>query len=170
MPTVADLLRTAREEQGLSIHQLADITKIRTDHIRALEEGNYHVFSAPVYIRGFVRSCAGILKMDSKSVLAILDEELSLTEKFSEHPRLTKQPKGVLDFIMLQLSKAPWKLISFVVVVGSAGIIALVVYRNMKMEQSKDPLRNLGSGQYQPARKKQGETLPLPPVNPAQRP
>ena len=45
MSTVADKLRQAREAQNLTIHQIADITKIRTDHIRALEQGNFDVFS-----------------------------------------------------------------------------------------------------------------------------
>ena len=36
MPTVAEQLRTAREAQGLTVYQVAEITKIRTDHIRAL--------------------------------------------------------------------------------------------------------------------------------------
>src|SRR5256885_16408736 len=62
MSTVAEQLRQAREAQNLTVHQIAEITKIRTDHIRALEEGNYNVISAPVYIRGFIRSYATILQ------------------------------------------------------------------------------------------------------------
>src|SRR5436305_15056038 len=58
MLTVADQLRTAREAKNLTVYQIADLTKIRTDHIRALDEGNYDVFSAPVYIRGSVRAYA----------------------------------------------------------------------------------------------------------------
>ena len=57
MSTVAEQLRQAREAQKLTIQELAEITKIRSDHIRALEEGNFNVFPAPVYIRGFVRTC-----------------------------------------------------------------------------------------------------------------
>ena len=56
MATVADQLRRAREAQQLNIYQVAEITKIKTDHIRALESGNYDTFSAPVYIRECGRS------------------------------------------------------------------------------------------------------------------
>ena len=45
MSTVAEQLRQAREAQKLTIQELAEITKIRSDHIRALEEGNFNVFS-----------------------------------------------------------------------------------------------------------------------------
>src|SRR3989442_410993 len=39
MSTVAEQMRRAREEQSLTVHQVSDITKIKTDHIRALEDG-----------------------------------------------------------------------------------------------------------------------------------
>src|SRR5438874_2784080 len=105
MSTVAEQLRQARETQKLTVHQVAEITKIRTDHLRALEEGNFNVFSAPVYIRGFVRTCATLLKLDVPKVMSALDEELGRTEKFSEPPPLSDRPRGVLDFVMLQLSQ-----------------------------------------------------------------
>ena len=70
MPTVAEQLRAGREARKLTIPQVAEATKIRTDHIRALEEGNFNVFSAPVYIRGFVRNYATQLKLDVPQVMA----------------------------------------------------------------------------------------------------
>ena len=64
MPTVAEQLRAAREAQGLTVYQVADATKIKTDHVRALDEGNFDVFSAPVFIRGFVRTYATLLHLE----------------------------------------------------------------------------------------------------------
>src|SRR5437870_4035276 len=107
--SVSEQLRQARESQNLSISAVADITKIRGDHIRALEEGNFDVFSAPVYIRGFTRSYATILKLNVPEVMAALDTELRKTDKFSEPPPLSDQPGGFLDFVMLQLSKLDWR-------------------------------------------------------------
>src|SRR6266571_9185286 len=84
MPTVAEQLRTSREAQGLTVYQIAEITKIRTDHVRALEEGNYEGFAAPVYIRGFVRNYAKLLKLDVPALMLRLDAELGQTERFHE--------------------------------------------------------------------------------------
>src|SRR5438309_1793039 len=109
MPTVSDQLRHAREAQNLTIHQVAEVTKIRTDHIRALEEGNFDIFSAPVYIKGFVRSYATLLKLDVPPLMAELEEELAQTTKHSEPPPLSDTPRGFVDFIMLQLSKLDLK-------------------------------------------------------------
>src|SRR5438445_9620176 len=108
MSTVAEQLHQAREAKHLTVEQVAEITKIRTDHIRALEEGNFDIFSAPVYIRGFVRTYATLVKLDVPQTMALLDGELGKTEKFREPPPLTDQPRTALDFIMLQLSKVDW--------------------------------------------------------------
>src|SRR2546430_12112895 len=105
MSAVAEQLRQARESQKLSVQHVAEITKIRTDHLRALEEGNYDVFSAPVYIRGFVRNYATLVKLDTAEIMGELDAELSGTEKFAEPPPLSDHPRGFVDWLMLQLSK-----------------------------------------------------------------
>src|SRR5258707_13943824 len=105
MPTVADQLRQAREAQNLTLHQVAEVTKIRTDHIRALEEGNFNIFSAPVYIKGFVRTYATLLKLDVPQVMATLDEVLGQTKKFREPPPLSEQPSKPLYFATLQISQ-----------------------------------------------------------------
>src|SRR5215471_14983690 len=104
MPTVAQQLHDARENRHMTVQQVADITKIRSDHVRALEEGNYGVFSAPVYIRGFVRTYSNLLKLDVPQIMLDLDAELGQTKKFSEQSPLS-EPRGPVDFLMLQLSR-----------------------------------------------------------------
>src|SRR5258708_9855965 len=112
MPTVADQLHEAREARKLTIEQVAEVTKIRSDHLRALEEGNFDVFSAPVYIRGFVRTYAMVLKLDVPRVMETLDGELGKTEKFLEPPPLGDQKRSVLDSVTLVLSKVNWRVAS----------------------------------------------------------
>ena len=168
MPTVAEQLRQAREARGWTVHQLADLTKIRTDHIRALEEGNYNVFAAPVYIQGFVRTCANLLKLDVPAVMATLDAELAKTKQFREPPRLTGQSRGVLDFIMLQFSKINWRVGLPVALLGAVIIGGIVAWRQIKLRQSEDPLKGLGPGIYQP--KKSTEVIIPPAAPPPQQP
>jgi cytoskeleton protein RodZ len=163
MSTVAEQLRQAREAQKLTVPELAEITKIRSDHIRALEEGNFNVFSAPVYIRGFVRTCATILKLDVPQVMSALEGELGQTEKFSEPPPLSDQPRTPVDFVMLQLSKVNWR--KGVVVLGGLVVllvIVLCVALAKHARRSGDPLAGLKPAVYQPVNS--GETLPLPPA------
>jgi cytoskeletal protein RodZ len=164
MSTVADQLRQAREARKLTVEQVAEITKIRTDHLRALEEGNFDVFSAPVYIRGFVRTLSTLLKLDVPRVMSELDAELGQTKQFAEPPPLSTHPRGVVDFLMLQLSKVDWQ--KGVVVLGAAvlvmGILLAVV--SWRRYRTADPLKGVKPGVYQPAHSNSGETLPLPPA------
>ena len=169
MPTVAEQLRSAREAQGLTVYQVAEITKIKTDHVRALEEGNFEVFAAPVYIRGFVRTYAALLKLDVPELMAALEAELGGTEKFSEPPPLSNQPRGFLDVVMLQLSKVNWPVALPSLGAALALLIVILGYRAWRNHHSKDPLADLGPGLYQPPQKQSGDTLPLPPTQPAKK-
>jgi len=166
MSAVADQLRQARQAQKLSVQQVVEITKIRTDHLHALEEGNFDVFSAPVYIRGFVRTYATLLKLEVPQVMAALDAELSQTTKFREPPPLSAQRRGILDFLMLQLSKLDWRkgLIGLGVIVALLVLgIILLLWRHFK---KSDPLAGLKPGLYHSTQTVSGETLPLPPSAP----
>ena len=160
MGTVGEKLRQKREATGRTIREMSDQTKIRSDHLEALEAGNYDVFSAPVYIRGFVRSYGGALRLDVPEILAVLDGELAQTARFKEHPRLSQQSKGVLDLLMLQLSKINWTVALPLLLLALILLVAVFSYRIYKHAKTSDPLKDLGPGLYQggPA----GETLPIP--------
>lgn len=160
MPTVAEQLRAAREARKLTIQQVADLTKIRTDHLRALEDGNFHAFSAPIYIRGSVKNYATMLKLDVPTVLADLDRELKGTDKFAEPPPLTEQSRSPLDYVMFLLSKVNSKVL--VIAGGIAGVVLLIVFVNFLIERhrSSNPLANLPPAIYQSTNS--GETLPVP--------
>ncbi|MBI3853843.1 MAG: helix-turn-helix domain-containing protein [Verrucomicrobia bacterium] len=166
MPTVAEQLREGREAQNLTVYQVAEITKIRTDHVRALEEGNFQVFSATVYIRGFVRSYAAVLKLDVPQIMAALDEELSQTEQFSEPPPLSDQPRTAVDFIMLQFSKVNRRTALIALGVALALISLIVIALWWRHYRNADPLAGLTPGLYQPTQNVSGELLPLPPAPP----
>lgn len=63
--------------QNLSIEQVAADTRISSRFIQALEDEQFEVLPAPVYVRGFLRSYANYLKMDAQPLL----EELSRYEE-----------------------------------------------------------------------------------------
>jgi cytoskeletal protein RodZ len=160
MSRVAEQLRSAREAKNLTVEQVADLTKIRTDHIRALEEGDFDVFSAPIYIRGSVKNYAGALKLDTAALLATLDAELGRTEKFSEPPPLGDTKKTFVDDLALLVAKVNWKLgFAGLTLFGLAVIITVSVWV-WRQHQKSDPLKNLPPAVYSPANS--GDTLPLP--------
>jgi cytoskeleton protein RodZ len=159
MPTVGEQLRAAREAQNLAIHQVADYTKIRSEHIRALEEGNYSVFSAPVYIRGFVRAYSTLLKLDAAKILEQLSHELAGAGQ--HEPALSQPANGILDSAMFEFSKYVRRLILPGAITALIVLLLAVAYFGWIRNQKTDPLAGLGAGQYKIA--PASETLPLPP-------
>jgi cytoskeleton protein RodZ len=161
MLTVADQLRTAREAQNLTVHQIAEITKLRTDHIRALDEGNYDVFSAPVYVRGSVRAYAGALKLDVPKVVELLNEELGRSPRHQGPPALSPRKRTALDVIMYQCSKLQWRVVLPLLGIIAAIIAGYFIYKSWTEQRSKNPLAGVKPGIYKP-NKQSGETLPVP--------
>jgi cytoskeletal protein RodZ len=129
------------------------------DQLRALEEGNFDVFSAPVYIRGFVRSYATLLHLDVPQVMAALEAELAATTKFAEPPPLTEHPYSLIDFLTLHLSKVDWRkgLIGLGAVIALAALVSVWVALH-----HRNPLKGLKPAVYQSTPGTSGDTLPLP--------
>ena len=167
VPTIAETLRRGREAKGLTIYQVAERTKIKTEHVRALEDGQYAAFAAPIFIKGFVRNYASMLKLDVPAIMTALEAELAQTDKFREPPSLTGEAHGWVDLVTLQLSKVNWRWVAPVFILAALVAASLWGYRTWRGRPVQDPLVNLGSGLYQPASNLSATTLPLPSAAPA---
>ena len=159
MATVAEQLRAAREASHLTVEQIADLTKIRTDHIRALEEGNFNLFPAPIYIRGSVKNYAQAVKLEAAPLLATLAAELDRTEKYSEPPPLVEAKKTIVDDLTLLLAKVNWK-IGLTAVAAVALVVILIVSVWAWRHHHQKAAVKLPPARVQPARP--DNTLPLP--------
>ena len=62
------LLKGLRETAGLSLEDMAAITKISKRYLRAIESDDFATLPAKVYIRGFVGQYARVLGLDSGRV------------------------------------------------------------------------------------------------------
>jgi len=69
MASIGEQLRSARESKTISLSDAANDVKISKRYLEALEEGNYSVFPAQVYIKGFLSNYAKYLGLDSKNIL-----------------------------------------------------------------------------------------------------
>jgi cytoskeleton protein RodZ len=164
MPSVPELLRAGREAMGLTEQDVAEITKIRTDHIRALEEGNYNAFAAPVYVRGFVRTYARLIRLDPRETVAQLDAELHQLST-TNHPHPLTGRRGFLDVLMLQLSKVNWRVAAPTLALAALILVSVLAYRTWIEYRARDPLTQLGPGLYQPP--PPSDSLPLPNLLPS---
>ena len=66
-PKIGRTLELTRKEQGLSLHQVEQETKIRTRYLRELERENFDVLPA-VYVQGSLKTYANFLGLDGEAL------------------------------------------------------------------------------------------------------
>lgn len=71
MSELGQLLRKARMEQGISLEQLQEITKIRKRYLECIEEGDYNALPGSFYVRAFIKSYAEAVGLDPAEVLSL---------------------------------------------------------------------------------------------------
>lgn len=92
MEEVGELLRKAREDQQLSISEIAEKTNIKSEYLHAIETGDESVFPAEVYLRGFLRSYAKSLGVSPDQIIDRYDQN-SMDIPSSSQPKLSRVEK-----------------------------------------------------------------------------
>lgn len=64
------LLKGLRESAGATLEDVAEMTKISKRYLRALEDHDFELLPAPVYVRGFVAEYARVLGLDPQQFAA----------------------------------------------------------------------------------------------------
>ncbi len=67
---LGDALKQARESKELTVQAVADAIHLSVKQINALETNNFNLLPEPVTTRGFIRSYARFLEIDSEPLLA----------------------------------------------------------------------------------------------------
>lgn len=69
MKELGEILRSARENKGMSYEEIFEITKIQPRYLQAIEEGNLEVFPGEVYTKGSLRNFAKALGLDETVIM-----------------------------------------------------------------------------------------------------
>jgi cytoskeletal protein RodZ len=89
MESIGDFFKQVRETKGLTIDEVASKTRIRSDFVKALEEGNFAKLPDQVFARGFVRSYARSLGLDEEDAIhRFIQSAGAFYEKQDEKERL----------------------------------------------------------------------------------
>lgn len=80
MKKTGEILKKAREEKGLSLHEIGLSLKINSKILKAIEEGDETHLPAKTFLRGFVLSYANFLHLDSDLVMQVFYEEFGSTK------------------------------------------------------------------------------------------
>ncbi len=89
MESIGDFFKQVRETKGLTIDEVAAKTRIRSDFVKALEDGNFAKLPDQVFARGFVRSYARSLGLDEEDAIHRFTQSAgAFYEKQDERERL----------------------------------------------------------------------------------
>lgn len=118
--TIGHLLKERRRERKLSLSQISEITKIRSEYLKALEEGNFDVFPSEVYLKGFLKNYAKFLSVNIERALAMYRRERDYKNK---EPVISMSQK-IIDR-NLNLTITPGRIIALVLI---GALLLTVVY------------------------------------------
>lgn len=79
-----EILKSARQEQGLSLKQVSWKLKIPAPYLEALEEEMFHQLPAGSYGRHFIKEYAKCLKLNVAAVINEYDERLAYWHKYTD--------------------------------------------------------------------------------------
>ena len=91
MKNIGLKLKDKREENGLSIEEVAEDLKMRPSQISSIEEGKTEDFKDVFYLKYFIRDYAKYLGLDSERILE---------ERFNKKPKnaFDKKTKKLVDY------------------------------------------------------------------------
>ncbi|MEM7646751.1 MAG: helix-turn-helix domain-containing protein [Pseudomonadota bacterium] len=100
MKKVGEFLKSARLEQGFSIEDMAEKTKIHPEKLNAIEEGLSEKLPAKVFALGLIKSYARALKVSGDEINQLCDEAFApqadaVTTLSEEAPSQTNEDSGV---------------------------------------------------------------------------
>jgi cytoskeletal protein RodZ len=92
-PRIGRTLELARSEQGLSLKQVEDATKIRAGYLKELERENFDVLPA-VYVRGYLKTYANFLRLDGEALVRELKRR-----RTPQHKPTHAEPRESASFL-----------------------------------------------------------------------
>jgi cytoskeletal protein RodZ len=72
-------LERKREERGMTLHELAQMTRIKMTYLEMIEQGEFDQLPPLPYSRGFVRTYATYIGIDPDAVVKQFNLEAGLT-------------------------------------------------------------------------------------------
>lgn len=130
--SIGPYLQKARDTQGLSLNQVASLTRIQSKFLQALEDEEFQDLPEQVFTRGFVRTYARSLGLDEEDALRRFTES---TNEFY-HQGQQAQNQAHLQLQQEQRGKLNRNL---VIIVTIAIIVALALLLPRQQQSSPPP-------------------------------
>ena len=127
MSDLGSILKRARQERGLTLHEIAAATKISPVALEALEHNDYSRLPGSIFSRSFVRAFALEVGLDAEAMVNQFLAELARHEREAEHTA-RHTPVSPDDRAFLERQRRALRAFRFVVVVLAVLALAALVY------------------------------------------
>jgi cytoskeleton protein RodZ len=84
-------LKTAREARGITLDEMAQVTRISISNLEAIENGEFHLLPEPVYARAFIGTYAKTAGVDGAEILSRYTKYLEDVKSKEQLKDLRKQ-------------------------------------------------------------------------------
>jgi cytoskeletal protein RodZ len=117
-----EILKKKREELGYNLKEIAKTLRIRSDYLKAIEEGTFEKLPVEVYTKGYIRAYAKFLKTDPEIVIKDYMEKIA-------PPVIEKQPDPAApaEHIVKEEKAAPRYSITAITLSAAATAALLIV-------------------------------------------
>lgn len=122
--SIGDVLRLAREQQGLTLQDVSEALNIKREYLEALEANEYDAIPDAVFVKGFIRNYGNFLELDG---IALVQEYKASVEERTPRPEVwtivpAKHQKNRKDSKKKKTRQGNWPEITIV-----AGIIIFLL-------------------------------------------
>ncbi|SDK33459.1 cytoskeleton protein RodZ [Methylophilus rhizosphaerae] len=158
-----NVLKAAREAQGLSMHEVSSQLRLGIRQIQAIEQDDFDKLPQPSIVRGFIRNYARLLNIDVTPILEAYQRivpntaPLPLSVKSNARPSVIDKPVRTIR---------PQRILSFFIFLILAAILAYFYIYHVKPQALKNASLALDADNISEATD-QKINLPEPTVDPA---
>lgn len=125
--TLGEILSKKRVSLGYEIKDVERNTRIRAKHIEFIEASDWDKLPPDVYVRGFLRTYARLLKLDPEKVITLYLREKGLTENVKKNATKTEMPKK--ERLTPKVVITPKRLIIFSTSLIAATIVGYIIWQ-----------------------------------------
>ncbi len=128
MKSVGEVIKRARQDQGLDVTSVAALTKINSKYLEAIEADDRESLPSGFFYRSFVHQYATALGLDTREIDAEVERLLSADAPLPMPGQANEVTKGLPPMTMARRFQAPRAITSFaalvLVMVACSGVYA----------------------------------------------